>query len=236
MDPLAELARLQARVEELERYAAVAAHELLTPVVMIGASAAIVRERLDDGRHADTLHDLDVLHCAATRSRVLAETLLHHARSEALPLARERVDLAALVRHCVTLLEPEIRARAAVVHVGVLPEVNAEEPMIGAVFMNLLVNALKYGPRHGATVRVGSRPEPGAWRLYVESEGEPIAPADRERIFEPYRRGRGERRVPGSGLGLTISRQIVERHGGVIGVAPGHDGTGNCFSFTLPVS
>ena len=83
---------------------------------------------------------------------------------------------------------------------------------------------------------MGSRPEPGAWRLYVESEGEPIAPADRERIFEPYRRGRGERRVPGSGLGLTISRQIVERHGGVIGVAPGHDGTGNCFSLTLPVS
>src|SRR5215207_607052 len=233
-DPLAELARLHERVEELERYAAVAAHELLTPVVMIDASAAMVRERLDDGRHAETLHDLDVLQCAATRSRVLAETLLHHARSEARPLERTRVDLAGLLRHCVTLLEPEIRTRAADVRIGVLPEVNGEEPMIAAVFMNLLVNALKYGPRHGATVRVGSRPDPGGWRLYVESEGEPIAPGDRERIFEPYRRARGERRVPGSGLGLTICRQIVERHGGVIRVEPGPDGIGNCFSFTVP--
>jgi signal transduction histidine kinase len=236
MHPLTEVDRLQARVEELERYAAVAAHELLTPVVMIGASAATVRERLDDGRHPDLLRELDALHGAATRSRVLAETLLCHARSEVRPLELRRVDLGALVRECLTLFDPELRALGAKVHVGVLPEVSVEEPMIGAVFMNLFVNALKYGPRWGATVRVDARTDPRGWRLGVTSVAETIPPEDRELIFEPYRRGRGERSVPGSGLGLAICRQIVERHGGVIGVAPDPDGSGNCFSFTLPAN
>ena len=66
-----------------------------------------------------------------------------------------------------------------------------------------------------------------------QSEGPAIAVEDRERIFEPYRRGRGERRAQGTGLGLAICRQIVERHGGEIGV-DAVDGSGNRFFFTLP--
>ena len=113
-----------------------------------------------------------------------------------------------------------------------MPLVDADESLIAAVFMNLLVNALKYGPRQGATVRVGAVRLPGGWRFCVESEGEAIAVADRERIFELHQRGRGERRTRGSGLGLFISRQIVERHGGEIAVGPAAGG--NRFSFTLP--
>ena len=71
-----------------------------------------------------------------------------------------------------------------------------------------------------------------AWQLGVESEGEPIPDADRERIFQPYRRGTGERRARGSGLGLSICREIVERHGGELGVMPVEGG--NRFQFTLP--
>ena len=61
----------------------------------------------------------------------------------------------------------------------------------------------------------------------------PFPATDRERIFRPYERGRDERRVRGGGLGLAICRQIVERHGGHIGVAPTEDGD-NDFMFTLP--
>jgi signal transduction histidine kinase len=71
-----------------------------------------------------------------------------------------------------------------------------------------------------------------AWELGIESEGEPVPAADRERIFKPYCRGNGERRARGSGLGLSICREIVERHGGEIGVVP--LAAGNRFQFTLP--
>jgi signal transduction histidine kinase len=141
-----------------------------------------------------------------------------------------------VVQQRLQLLGPEIRAQGAQVDVASLPAVEAERPLISAVFMNLLANALKYGPRHAPTVRVDAGRERGAWRVGVESDGQSIAPEDRELIFEPHRRGRGERRVRGSGLGLAICRQIVERHGGEIGVAPAAGGSGNRFSFTLPAA
>ena len=240
MDEHIEIARLRTRISELERekeavegFAAVAAHELLTPVVMMDACAATLSDRLDDGRHAESLRDLDTLRRGAARSRLLVETILHHASVRGRPLQRRRVDLGVVVPECLALLAPEIRARGAVIELGELPEVSAEETLIGAVFMNLLSNALKYGPRHGGAIRIGASWERAGWRFYVRSRGQPIPPEDRERIFEPYQRGRGERRVRGGGLGLAICRQIVERHGGEIAVAPTEDGQ-NTFTFTLP--
>jgi signal transduction histidine kinase len=241
MDSQSEIARLRDRVAQLERekadvegFAAMAAHELLTPVVIMDACAATVCERLGaDERHADSVRELETLRRGAARSRLLVETLLHHARVHDRPLQRRPVDTGALVGDCVALLRPDLRRRGARVLLGPLPSVDGEEALVGAVFMNLLVNALKYGPRRDATVRVGAAEEPVAWRFGVESEGEPLAPAERERIFEPYRRGSGERRARGSGLGLHICRRIVERHGGEIGVTPAATG-GNRFHFTLP--
>jgi signal transduction histidine kinase len=242
MDPHAEIARLRLRVSEVERqkeemarFAAVAAHELLTPVVMIDACAATVVDRLDgDERYMETRRDLDVLRRGCMQSRLLVESLLLNAASGDRPLRARRVSLQELVGNCVALLAPEIRARRASVEIGELPVVQAEAPLIGAVVNNLLVNALKYGPRGPATVRMGAERDDAAWRVRVESEGAPIALEDRERIFDPRVRGRGERRARGCGLGLTICREIVERHGGRIGVAPAEGGTGNCFAFTLP--
>ena len=241
MDSHLEINQLRDRITELERekaevegFAAAAAHELLTPVVMIDACAATVSDRLGDAGHEESLRDLAVLRRGCAQSRLLVECLLHQAAFRDRPLQTRRVELDSLVGDCVALLGPDVRARGAQVLVAPLPTVDAEAPLISAVFMNLLVNALKYGPRRSPTVRVDAAREPMAWRFSVESEGQTIPLEDRERIFEPRRRGRGERRAHGGGLGLAICRQIVVRHGGEIGVAPGAEGRGNCFSFTLP--
>lgn len=117
----------------------------------------------------------------------------------------------------------------AVVQVVPLP-VQAEPPLIGAVFMNLLVNARKYAPRRSATVRVGADRELAAWRVGVESQGHTLSSEDQRGIFEPHRRGRGERRSRRSGLGLATCREMVERHGGEIGVEAVGDGHGNSSS------
>lgn len=241
MDAHIEIARLRERVSELERekaeveeFAAVAAHELLTPVVMIDACAATVSDRLDhDSRNADSLHDLDVLRRGCMQSRLLVESLLHHAAVQGHPVQARRVELDALVADCLALLGPEIRARAARVEVAPLPVVEAERPLICVVYMNLLVNALKYGPRRDAAIRVDAAREDAMWRLGVQSEGQVIPAEERASIFEPHRRRFGERRTRGSGLGLAICRQIVERHGGEITVDPAPDDSGNHFSFTL---
>jgi len=181
IDSLSEIAQLRDRISELERekaevegFAAVAAHELLTPVVMIDACAATVSDRLADACHEESRRDLAVLRRGCTQSRLLVECLLHQAAFRDRPLQTRHVELDALVRDCVALLGPEIRARGAQVQVSPLPAVDAEAPLISAVFMNLLVNALKYGPRLSPTVRVDATWKSAAWRFSVESEGQTI--------------------------------------------------------------
>jgi signal transduction histidine kinase len=240
MDSRAEIARLRTRVTELEhekeaveRFAAMAAHELLTPVVLMDACAATVCDRLNGAGHAEAREQLHVLRRGAAQSRLLVETLLHHAAVQGRQLQQQPVALRPLVCDCLAVLTPEIRRHGTTVKVGPLPRLAVEERLMGSVFMNLFTNALKYGPRRGGQIAVSAVRVARAWRIGVESEGEPIPPADRERIFEPYQRGIGERRARGSGLGLTICREIVERHGGALGVVPVNGG--NRFQFTLPV-
>ena len=240
MTPQAEIQRLHARITELEdekadveAFAAVAAHELLAPLVLADAYATTVAERLDGDRHADARRELDALRRAAARTRLLVETLLHDARSHERPLRLTAIDLNAVLSECLTLLQPEIEVRDAEVQVAELPEAYGEETLIGAVFSNLLLNALRYGPREHARILVDACPRRGSCRVSVQSGGPTIPAADRERIFERYQRGRGERRARGAGLGLTICRRIVERHGGQIGVTAANGGA-NRFYFTLP--
>jgi two-component system, chemotaxis family, sensor kinase Cph1 len=235
-----EIERLSARVQVLERekasveaFAAVAAHELLEPLILTESYVTLVNERLADESHADTRRDLDALARSARRGRLLIETMLYDARTSGRELVRTPVDLNAIVHDCLLLLKPEVEACDAEVEVEELPEVTGDEALIAGVYKNLLLNALKYSPRSGSSIRVGVSRNGGDPRLFVQSEGPPIAAEDRERIFAPFHRGHGERRARGTGLGLAICRAIVERHGGEIGVAPGEPG-GNRFYFTLP--
>ena len=240
MTPQAEIKRLHARISELEdekadveAFAAVAAHELLAPLVLADAYATTVAERLDEDRHADARRELDALRRAAARTRLLVETLLHDARSHGRAMRLRSIDLNVVLEECLDLLEPEIETRAAEVRTTELPKVRAEETLISAVFTNLLLNALRYGPREHGRILVDAALENEHWRISVQSEGPTIPSAERERIFERYHRGRGERRARGAGLGLTICRHIVERHGGEIGATAANGGA-NRFYFTLP--
>jgi signal transduction histidine kinase len=235
-----ETARLSARVEELERekaalesFAAVAAHELVEPLIIAEAYAAMVSERLDADAHAESLRDLARLGRTATRTRHLLEALLHDARSGEHTLIRGPVDLGKIVADCLTLLAQEVEARGATVRVGDLPTVAGDESLLNGLFTNLILNALKYSPRHGSEIVIEASLEHDKWRVAVESEGPTIPAEDRRRIFEPYQRGRGERRARGAGLGLTICRRIVERHRGTI-TAQSAPGQGATFLVTLP--
>jgi signal transduction histidine kinase len=157
---------------------------------MIDAYATTAAEQLDDELNADALRNLDALQRGAARTRLLVETLLHTASSQGGPLRRSVVDLNTVLADCLSLLAPEIHFRGADVQVAVLPSVLADEALIGAVFTNLLINALKYGPRHSGTIRVDATLMDTDWRLSVQSQGPMIPVQDRNRIFDLYNRGR----------------------------------------------
>jgi signal transduction histidine kinase len=238
-----EIERLHARIDQLQRerdaaegFAALAAHELMSPLVLTEACVALATERLNPSEATELLQALNVLGRGASRTRRLVEALLHEARASTRPIRHDIVDLDVLARDCIDLLGPEIEARSAQIELNPLPHVAGESELLGGLFTNLLMNALKFNPRQGGAVRVAAQRDGELWTIFVDSEGPPIPLEDRDRIFEPYHRGRGERRVRGAGLGLAICRRIVERHGGVIGIAEpvSADADGNRFYFTLP--
>lgn len=235
-----EAERLSARVEELERqkaaleaFAGVAAHELVEPLVITEVYATMVSERLHEDEHAESRRDLATVARTVSRTRLLLEALLHEARSADGLLPSKSVDLGAVASECLDLLASEIGSRRADVRVGALPTVEGDASLLNGLLTNLLMNALKYSPRDGAEIAVDAKRAGRFWTVSIDSEGPTIPEADRERIFNPYQRGTGERRARGAGLGLAICRRIVERHGGTIGVVPAPGG-GNRFFFTLP--
>jgi two-component system, chemotaxis family, sensor kinase Cph1 len=236
----AENRRLRVRVTELERQntdgaglVAVAAHELVEPLIATETYASIVAGRLEGDAHAESRSDLDTLRRGSAHARVLVEALLHHGEAAERPPRRAPIDVGLIVADSLRLLRPEVDFREVQLEIGELPVVAGEETLIRSLITNLVSNALKYGPRYGGTIAISATQLGGDWRFCVHSQGPTIPVADRERIFDAYRRGRGERRIRGAGLGLAICRQIVERHGGRIWVGPAH-GTGNEFLFTLP--
>jgi signal transduction histidine kinase len=238
--PGAEIERLEARVAQLEReraeidaYVAMAAHEMLRPLIMTEAVAELILGRSAERLDFESADDLRRLVTGSARVRHLVESLLLAARQDGRPLEHRTVDVQALVDECVHMLRPEIAERGAHVEIAPLPVVEGDAALLGGVFSNLLNNALKYGPRLGGDIRVSAVRGEAGWTFEVASRGPAIPEPERQRIFDPWRRGRDERRALGSGLGLAIVRRIVERHGGEVGVRS-PDGGGNFFFFTLP--
>jgi light-regulated signal transduction histidine kinase (bacteriophytochrome) len=207
----AEIVRLQARAGELERektelaaFAAVAAHELLEPLVMTEAYATLVCDRLDARRHATLRRDLDVLGRDAARVRLLLEALLHDACAGEVP-RRRRVDLAVVVSDCLRPLAPEIAARGACVEVEPLPRVLGDERLIGAVLGTLLATALRCG-QAGGRIKLRATRRGGRRAIVLITDG----------LALPV----GER--------LELCRYLVQRHDGEVGIR------GPALFFTLP--
>jgi len=228
-----ELEDSRAQAAKLERFAAMAAHEVLKPLVMTEAFATMIAERGGHGLDLDTRRDVDTLIRISSRMRVLVEAMLMDARPDREPLQPQAVDVSKILNDCVDMLGAEIRAREVRVDVDPMPVVPGDAALLTGVFGNLLSNALQYGPREGGEIQVSAERSEAGWTFSVESPGPPIPERDRERIFEPWQRGWGERRARGVGLGLAIVRQVVERHGGEVGVTS-PNASANRFFFTLP--
>jgi signal transduction histidine kinase len=148
------------------------------------------------------------------------------------------VDLVSLARNAVEDLEP----RAEVKHISLLldapsavPPIMADSTRIGQVVTNLLTNAIKYSDEHTTvTLRIGAQDH--AVTLTVSDQGFGISPENLPNLFQRFYRvqDRHTRRIEGSGLGLYITRSIVERHSGHITVES-EPGKGSTFTVTLPL-
>jgi signal transduction histidine kinase len=130
-------------------------------------------------------------------------------------------------------LQTTIQESGAKVTFDDLPVVCANQDLLIRVFQNLISNAIKYSDERPAEIYVSGRRAADEWVFSVRDNGIGIDPQYHEQIFEPFRRLRHKREYAGTGVGLAICKQIIERHGGRMWVES-EQGKGATFIFTVP--
>jgi chemotaxis family two-component system sensor kinase Cph1 len=136
------------------------------------------------------------------------------------------------VRFALANLDREIRETGATIAVGDLPEITGDRNRLAQLFEHLIGNALKFRGPYPPAVEITARRVTEGWLFSVKDNGIGIAPKYRDRLFIPFRRLHGTE-VPGAGLGLAISKKIVDAHRGHIWIENGEP-SGVTLSFILP--
>jgi signal transduction histidine kinase/AraC-like DNA-binding protein len=224
------------------RFLSMVSHELRTPLsIIVGLSDMVLRETQEGGVvSADAAKDLAQMSASAQHLGRLIGDVLDLASSQVgqLQLVRQRVDLCALILDAALTGEQIAREKGL--------EWRARIPSSGAwvvgdptrlrqVVLNLISNAIKF--TDAGSVAVAAEVVGGEVTVSVSDTGVGIPADELESVFDEFHRSHEvmRRGLAGMGLGLAIARQLVQRHGGSIGVrSPGADGVGTTFWFTLP--
>jgi signal transduction histidine kinase len=240
-----EIARLTAAINGLldrveraaiseRRFVADAAHELRTPLTVLRTEleVAVSRERGAD----EYAQALNAALGEAVALCAVADDLLTLARlDQDTPIEWTPLDLSTIAREVADAVEPVAQAKDLifVTALGSAVYVNGSANHLRRLLINLIDNAVKFAPEHG---HVGFALEEleGQALMLITDNGPGIAPGDLPNVFERFFRSK-ERNEAGSGLGLSICREIVRLHGGEI-IAANREGGGSEFVVTLPIA
>ena len=227
--------------EELERlreeYVGLISHDLRTPLQNISLRTQLLLRTLRQKGLQGESASAESLLLSARRMSEMVEELLEGSRLEAgqAELRREPLDLARFLEEVVDRsIPPDARERLRLEVSGPVPPVAADAPRLERVVVNLLTNALKYGAP-GTPVVIHLEREGEQALVSVRDQGQGLQPEELSRLFSKYYRTREGRRAKGVGLGLYISRLIIEAHGGRI-LVESTPGQGSTFTFTLPLA
>jgi len=228
------LHELQQRQEDLLH---IVSHDLRIPLTIIhGHMQLLVPSLRERGINGELQGSTDAIHRAVQRMNVMIQDLVDMARLEGgqMRLELQPVDLAAFIKDLLKRLYGALEVHRITADVPPeLPPVRADFNRLERIVLNLLTNALKYSP--GETpVCIRVRLCDDEVVVSIIDQGRGILPEDLPRLFQRFYRTTGERRAEGIGLGLYITRMLVEAHGGRIWVES-EVGKGSTFSFTLPV-
>ncbi len=210
------------------------AHELRTPITILRAAV----EGFEDGVIAPTPENLSALKDKIHLTARLIDDLQQLALADMghLTLRKEAFSLGDLVADIAAMVEPQLADAGISLATEVAPEVppvHGDRQRVQQVLLNLLANAMRHTPAGGA-ITVGGRRANGEVEVWVDDTGSGIPPGEAERIFDRfYRAGNVPPGSPGSGLGLSVAKAIVEAHGGRIWAQNRPEG-GASFRFTLP--
>jgi PAS domain S-box-containing protein len=217
---------------DLQEFAYITSHDLQEPLRTIRACTEMFLRNSGDKLATDEKEVLQLVAAAGQRMSAMVSDLLGYSRmlTEDVPMAG--VSIAEVLEWARNNLHLAIQTSNAEISYSEMPAVKGNRIALVQLFQNLLSNAIKYrGPRP-AQIRVSAERLVNSWLFSVADSGIGIDPAYHQRIFRLFQRLHSQE-FPGTGIGLTLCRKIVEAHGGRIWVES-EVGSGATFFFTLP--
>lgn len=225
---------VEAANEALSSFTHSVAHDLRAPVSRVEGFARALDAAMARNDCERVAHYSSRIRVNAELMEQMIDGLLKLSRAERTELDIELLDTRAIVDQALRELLPG--ASADRVRIGELPPVRAHHGTFQQVWANLLSNALKYSAGAGdPTVHVAARDDGHEVVFSVSDNGIGFDPADAKNLFGLFQRLPGASGFPGTGIGLTVVRRIVERHGGRVW-ATGERSRGATFCFSLPAS
>ena len=228
--------RLKELDEDKARFLRYTSHELKTPLAALREGVALLEDGVAGPLTADQREIARILgHNTATLQNQIEALLRFNAAAfEARRLNRSETDLRQLLHLLVEEQRLQWQARHLTIELeGEAPVLAVDADKLSAALGNLVSNSIRFSPVDG-TLFITLSSSPGLVRIDLQDQGPGVAPADRERIFEPFFRGevQPDDAVRGTGIGLSIVREYIQAHGGRVDLLS--DGPGAHFRIELP--
>jgi signal transduction histidine kinase len=228
------VAEAQEAAEAKSRFLSNMSHEFRTPLNAISGFGQLLSLEQNPAIRAQAE---EIVRASDHLTALVEDILDFSSLDRGTRLALEQVDAAALVAECVELIQADLEQRGLALERCELPpglRLQADARRLKQILLNLLSNAIKYN-RPGGTVRIGGEVCGGRARLWVEDSGEGLTAEQQAQLFVPFQRlGRENSTIPGSGIGLVLSRELAQRMRGEIGFSS-EPGRGSRFWVEVPV-
>ncbi len=221
--------------QELEQFAYVASHDLQEPLRMVASYTQLIAQRYRGKLDADADEFINYAVDGATRMQAIINDLLALSRVSTRSATFSRVDAKQALNKALANLRLITVETGATIVCDSLPELNADVSQLTQLFQNLIGNAIKFHGSSPPRVEIGAERKNEEWIFHVRDNGIGIEPEYFERIFLLFHRLHTRKEYPGTGIGLTICKKIVERHGGRIWIESEPE-KGTTFYFTIPIA
>lgn len=218
--------------KELEEFNYVASHDLQEPLRTLTSYCTFLKKDIGENLSDRAQQDIDFITDAAKRMQNLIQDLLELSRAGRWTPKMEAVDMNQCVKTVSKDLDASIRESNATVKWDRLPMVTGDSSHLGRVIQNLVGNALKFHKKEPPVVNISAQRQNGMWAITVADNGIGMESQYLDQIFTPFKRLHGKGTFEGSGIGLSVCKKIIDRHGGNI-QAESEPGKGSRFKFTL---
>ena len=218
--------------KELQQFAYVASHDLQEPLRMVASYTELLEERYKGKLDAKADKYIGYAVDGAKRMQGLINDLLGLSRVNTHGKSFDKIDGNEIVEKALWALSKAIEEKQAQIQVDRLPTIMGDDGQLIQLFQNLIGNAIKFHGAENPVVKVGAKKENAKWVFSVQDNGIGIDPMFFDRVFVIFQRLHGRDAYQGSGIGLAISKKIVERHGGKLWVES-EPGKGSVFYFSL---